>query len=89
MAQLKSIFTLLLVFNFFVNLNAQENLKIKKDSTLSGLKFRSIGPAFMSGRIADIAIDPNNQNIWYVAVGSGRCVENLKCRYHLAAINRQ
>ena len=25
----------------------------------------------MSGRIADIAIDPSNQNTWYVAVGSG------------------
>ena len=25
----------------------------------------------MSGRIADIAIDPKNQNTWYVAVGSG------------------
>ncbi|GAB1857543.1 hypothetical protein MHTCC0001_23790 [Flavobacteriaceae bacterium MHTCC 0001] len=25
----------------------------------------------MSGRIADIAINPNNQNIWYVAVASG------------------
>jgi photosystem II stability/assembly factor-like uncharacterized protein len=40
-------------------------------STFSGLKFRSIGPAFMSGRIADIAIHPENENIWYVAVGSG------------------
>lgn len=35
------------------------------------LKFRNIGPAFMSGRIADVAIDPTNENIWYVAVGSG------------------
>ncbi|ANQ52212.1 glycosyl hydrolase [Flammeovirga sp. MY04] len=35
------------------------------------LSFRSIGPAFMSGRIADLAIDPTNENIWYVAVGSG------------------
>jgi len=35
------------------------------------LKFRSIGPAFMSGRIADLAIDPTNENVWYVAVGSG------------------
>lgn len=35
------------------------------------LEFRSIGPAFMSGRIADLAIDPTNENIWYVAVGSG------------------
>ena len=25
----------------------------------------------MSGRIADIAINPNNENEWYVAVGSG------------------
>lgn len=37
----------------------------------SNLKFRNIGPAFMSGRIADLAIDPTNENVWYVAVGSG------------------
>jgi photosystem II stability/assembly factor-like uncharacterized protein len=36
-----------------------------------GLTFRSIGPAFMSGRIADILIHPHNEHIWYVAVGSG------------------
>ncbi len=41
------------------------------DSIFSGLKLRNIGPAFMSGRIADIAIHPKNENIWYVAVGSG------------------
>ena len=41
------------------------------DSVFSGIKLRSIGPAFMSGRIADIAIHPENENIWYVAVGSG------------------
>ena len=35
------------------------------------IKFRSIGPAFMSGRIADIAIDPQDENKWYVAAGSG------------------
>ena len=48
--------------------NASEELK---SSDLTGLKFRSVGPAFMSGRIADIAINPNNENEWYVAVGSG------------------
>ena len=42
-----------------------------KPSDLSGLEFRSVGPAFMSGRIADIAINPENENEWYVAVGSG------------------
>ncbi|PWB78095.1 MAG: glycosyl hydrolase [Holophagae bacterium] len=38
---------------------------------LAGLELRSIGPALMSGRIADIAIDPTDQSTWYVAVGSG------------------
>ncbi len=42
-----------------------------ESSLFKDLKFRNIGPAFMSGRIADIAIDPTNENIWYVAVGSG------------------
>ena len=41
------------------------------EQTFKGLEMRSIGPAFMSGRIADIAIDPNDQSTWYVAVGSG------------------
>lgn len=38
---------------------------------LTKLKFRSIGPAFMTGRIADIAKDPKNPSTWYVAVASG------------------
>ncbi len=41
------------------------------DERFAGLEFRSIGPAFMSGRIADIAIHPEDDNLWYVAVGSG------------------
>jgi photosystem II stability/assembly factor-like uncharacterized protein len=42
-----------------------------KTDHFGGLKFRSIGPAFMSGRIADIAIHPQKPSTWYVAVGSG------------------
>ncbi|MCU0712303.1 MAG: hypothetical protein MUC43_09595 [Pirellula sp.] len=38
---------------------------------LGAFKHRSIGPALMSGRIADIAMDPSNPNVWFVAVGSG------------------
>ncbi|MEL6537269.1 MAG: glycosyl hydrolase, partial [Bacteroidota bacterium] len=37
----------------------------------SGMEFRSVGPAFTSGRISDIAIHPTNESTWYVAVGSG------------------
>ena len=42
-----------------------------KADTVSALELRSIGPALMSGRIADIAVDPVKPNTWYVAVGSG------------------
>lgn len=38
---------------------------------LSNVKLRGIGPALMSGCIADIAIDPSASNTWYVAAGSG------------------
>lgn len=41
------------------------------DGNFTGIKLRSIGPAFTSGRIADIAIHPEDDNVWYVAVGSG------------------
>jgi photosystem II stability/assembly factor-like uncharacterized protein len=42
------------------------------DSKLvSGLSMRAIGPALMSGRIGDIAIDPVKRSTWYVAVSSG------------------
>ncbi|MFT7287258.1 MAG: hypothetical protein ACI87W_001371 [Halieaceae bacterium] len=37
----------------------------------SGMAWRNIGPSFMSGRIADIAWDPRDSSVWYVAVGSG------------------
>jgi len=40
-------------------------------ATFKGLEMRNIGPALMSGRIADIAIHPKNPHIWYVGVGSG------------------
>ena len=54
------------------NLQKKKSVKDEVKATdLSGLKFRSVGPAFMSGRIADIAINPENENEWYVAVGSG------------------
>lgn len=49
----------------------KEDAQILSESHFSGLKMRNIGPAFTSGRIADIAIHPENDNLWYIAVGSG------------------
>ncbi|MEO1716918.1 MAG: glycosyl hydrolase, partial [Planctomycetota bacterium] len=40
-------------------------------ATFKGLALRSIGPALMSGRVADLAVHPDDQSTWYVAVGSG------------------
>jgi len=37
----------------------------------AGLSMRSIGPALMSGRIADVAIHPTDRSTWYIGVGSG------------------
>jgi photosystem II stability/assembly factor-like uncharacterized protein len=39
--------------------------------TFAGLEMRSVGPALMSGRIADIALHPHDPGTWYVAAGSG------------------
>ncbi|HEU4434253.1 MAG TPA: hypothetical protein VFR51_12805 [Pyrinomonadaceae bacterium] len=39
--------------------------------TFNGLRLRSIGPAFTSGRVVGFAIDPNNATRYYVAVASG------------------
>ncbi|MEO1220864.1 MAG: glycosyl hydrolase, partial [Pseudomonadota bacterium] len=41
------------------------------EGTFDAFKLRGIGPAFMSGRIADIAIVQDDPATWYVAVGSG------------------
>lgn len=40
-------------------------------ATFMGLKFRTIGPAFTSGRIADFAVNPNDTSEYYVAVAAG------------------
>ena len=42
-----------------------------KNISLSGLSFRSVGPAITSGRIADIAVNPNNFSEYYVAAAAG------------------
>ncbi len=73
-------YTTLRLLIFFLllsaNLQSQDADQDKNDSpwqvkNFDGLAFRSIGPAFMSGRIADIAIDPTDDSVWYIGVGSG------------------
>ncbi|MGA9837757.1 MAG: hypothetical protein WBQ26_10615 [Gemmatimonadaceae bacterium] len=39
--------------------------------SLAGLKLRSIGPAMISGRITDIAVNPRDKSMWYIGTASG------------------
>jgi len=69
--------TLLAACSLFIlvsSLAAKEEKDAKpgiNEATFKGLEWRGIGPALMSGRIADIAIDPSRRSTWYIAVGSG------------------
>lgn len=49
----------------------EENDKALSAKTFAGLKLRTIGPGFLSGRICDFAINPENESEYYVAVCSG------------------
>jgi photosystem II stability/assembly factor-like uncharacterized protein len=58
---------------------AEEEKKESKipEGAFSGLQWRSIGPAFTSGRIADFAFNPANRSEWFVAVASGHVWKTL------------
>ncbi|MGD8330689.1 MAG: glycosyl hydrolase, partial [Acidobacteriota bacterium] len=40
-------------------------------ASMEAMAFRSIGPGLVTGRVADIEIDPNDSNTWYVAAAFG------------------
>ncbi len=61
----------LFILLFASFLFGQTDSLMMKSSSYSALKFRNVGPAITSGRIADIVIHPENNNMMYVAVGSG------------------
>ncbi|OCQ22789.1 glycosyl hydrolase [Pseudoalteromonas luteoviolacea] len=50
---------------------SEEEKSIFSSQTFEAMKLRNIGPAYMSGRIADIEVDQKNPSTWYTAVGSG------------------
>ena len=54
-----------------------------KSGTFSGLKWRSIGPAFTSGRIADFAVNPDDHSEYFVAAASGHVWKPRTTARHL------
>ncbi|MCH2234862.1 MAG: glycosyl hydrolase [Crocinitomicaceae bacterium] len=72
----KSLSLLLIGFSVVAVAQKKKKDEPKNDYFLSssqvgGLSFRCIGPALTSGRVADIAVNPNNFSEYYVAVASG------------------
>lgn len=66
-----ALFILFICFSGFTQKKNKEQESTINSGLVSALKFRNIGPALNSGRIADIAIHPNNRDTWMVAVASG------------------
>ena len=68
---------ILLVALLFVglNTNSQKNKKDNNvpldDISVNALKWRSVGPALTSGRISDLAVNPDKPFEYYVAIASG------------------
>lgn len=65
---MRNYFALCLVLIFGNLVNAQDSIPSK---LLEKYKFRSIGPAGMSGRITSIKVDPNNDQKIYAGSASG------------------
>lgn len=45
--------------------------KLTKNSLVKNINFTNIGPTVMSGRVADVAVNPNNTSEFYVGYASG------------------
>jgi len=71
-----------LFFTFSIVENADAQRRRKKNEptpvvdplegiSLGSFKFRSVGPALTSGRIADIAVNPNDHSEFYIAAAAG------------------
>ena len=79
--KLKIFISLLALMTIVPVSQAQRSKKVKKqdkeqadalkDFSLNTFKFRSIGPALTSGRIADLAVNPNYNSEFYVAAAAG------------------
>ena len=72
---MKKYIFLIALFIFSSNAYSQKKKKEKSnpldETSVSALKWREVGPALTSGRISDLAVNPDNPFEYYVAVASG------------------
>ena len=70
--KIRPLFKLIMVVLFLASSGAlAQEVDRMNAETFKGLELRSIGPAFLSGRVADLIIHPDDESVWYVAAGSG------------------
>lgn len=62
---------LLITLCAFSSFGIAQDGSIVSTTNYDALELRNVSTGFASGRIADIAIHPHDDNVWYVAVGSG------------------
>ena len=49
----------------------EKRLELERNSIAKNIYFRNIGPTVMSGRVVDLAVNPNDPTHFYVAYASG------------------
>src|SRR5579872_1895961 len=64
---------------------AQQSPRITAD-TVHEFALRNLAGTFKSGRIADIAVDPRNRNVWYIATASGGLWKTVNHGLHFTPI---
>ncbi len=63
--------TNLFVFGQKKDKKSTEPVKSEYAGKTGALNFRLVGPALTSGRISDIAVHPDNHDLWYISAASG------------------
>ena len=67
MRLLTIIMTIAILTSPFLHAAKKDDSNTMTSELFSAMKLRNIGPAYMSGRIADIEVDSKNPSVWYIA----------------------
>src|SRR5262250_1689358 len=51
--------------------SVEQRLALEKKSIVNDVKFRSVGPSIMSGRVVDVDVNPDDPTEFYVAYATG------------------